>query len=76
MMSYLAAQGKIMKGSDFEEIVIEAGLCASGSLDKALSGKHYNRSMRMHTHMLEALERLLFKEFVQKFTMYQIGKET
>ena len=54
-----------MKGSGFEEIVIEAGLCASGSLEKALCGKHYNRSMRMHTHMLEALERLLFKEFVQ-----------
>ena len=65
MMSYLAAQGKIMKGSCFEEIVIEAGLCANGSLEKALSGKHYNRSMRMHTHMLEALERLLFTEFVQ-----------
>jgi len=63
MMSYLAAQGK--KGSGFEEIVIEAGLCANGSLEKALSGKHYNRAMRMHTHMLEAPERLLFSEFVQ-----------
>lgn len=65
MMSYLGAVGKLMKGSGLEEIVIEAGLCASGSLEKVLAGKHYNRAMRVHTHVLEALERLLFASFLQ-----------
>ena len=47
-MSCLSAIGKLMKGSGFEEIVIEAGLCASGSLDSVLKGRHYNRAIRIH----------------------------
>ena len=52
-----------MKGSGFEEIVIEAGVCASDSLQKVMSGKHYNRALRVHKLVLEALERLLFEVF-------------
>ena len=54
-----------MRGSGFEEVVIEAGLCATGLLEKVLIGKHYNRCFAVHTVMLEALERLLFTSFVQ-----------
>ena len=43
MLSYLGALGKVMRGSGFEEVVIEAGLCATGLLEKVLIGKHYNR---------------------------------
>ena len=66
-MSYLSAIGKLMKGSGFEQIVIEAGLCASGSLDSVLKGRHYNRAMRIPVYawMVEALERLLFISFAQ-----------
>ena len=45
-----------MKGSGFEDIVIEAGVCASGYLQKVMSGKHYNRALRVHKMVLEALE--------------------
>lgn len=55
--------GKEIVGSGFEEIVIESGVCASGSLAKVVSGKHYNRAMRVHKLVLEALERLLFESF-------------
>ena len=65
MLSYLGAIGKSIKESGFEEIVCEAGLCASGSMDRVLSGKHYNRSLRVHTVMTEALEMLLFDYFLQ-----------
>ena len=65
VLSYLGALGKLMKGSGFEDIITEAGLCASGSLDKMMNGKHYNRALRVHTIMLEALERLLFTAFEQ-----------
>ena len=62
MLSF-GALGKHIKGSCFEEIVIEAGVCASGSLQKVMSGKHYNRALRAHKLVLEALERLLFEVF-------------
>lgn len=65
MMSYLGAIRKSIKGSGFEEIVFEANLCASGSIDRVQSGKHYNRSLRVHIVMTEALERLLFNHFIQ-----------
>ena len=52
-----------MKGSGFKEIVIEADVCTSGSLQKVMSGKHYNRAIRVHNLVLEALERLLFEVF-------------
>ena len=36
---------KHMQGSGFEDVVIESGICASGSLKKVMSGKHYNRAL-------------------------------
>ena len=64
-LSYLGAIGKLVKSSGFEEIVYEAELCATGSMEKVINGKHYNRRMRVHIIMTEALERLLFNDFVQ-----------
>ena len=55
----LGALRKMISGSGFEDIVVESGLCASGSIDQVMSGKHYNRSVRVHQRMLDhALERL------------------
>ena len=50
--------GKMMRGSGLAEIVIESGICASGSLDQVLKGKHYNRAFRVHKLVIESLERL------------------
>ena len=61
--SYLGALGKPLCCSGFEEILVESGICASGSINKVMSGKHYNRAMRVHKLTLEALERLLLKTF-------------
>jgi hypothetical protein len=61
--SYLGALGKLLRGSGFADIVIESGVCASGSIERVLTGKHYNRAMRVHKLTLEALERLLFDAF-------------
>ena len=62
--SYLGALGKQLRGSGFSEIVIEAGICARGSVHMLISGKHYNRAMRVHIKLVvEALERLLLREF-------------
>lgn len=38
------------------KIVFAAGVCASGSLDKVMSGFNFNRALRVYKVMLEALE--------------------
>ena len=43
--AYLKAVGKVLIGSGFEEIVIDSKICAAGSIDSVLKGKHYNRSI-------------------------------
>ena len=61
-----------MKGSGLSEIVSEAGVCASGSLDKVMSGKHFKRALRIHKVMLEALEILLLEKFEQSLLQTEI----
>ena len=61
--SIFGSIGKLMRGSGLAEIVIESGVCASGSLEKVLAGKHYNRALRVHKLMNEGLERLLLDKF-------------
>ena len=61
--SYFGALGKRLCCSGFEEILVESGICASGSINKVMSGKHYNRAMRVHKLTLEELERLLLEKF-------------
>ena len=64
--SIFSALGKMLRGCGFSEIVIEASICASGSIEKVLSGKHYNRALRVHKIVMEALERLLLKAFQER----------
>ena len=63
MCSYMGSLGKMMTGSGFEDILIESGVCASGSIAKVMSGKHYNRAMRVHQRMNDAIERLILNKF-------------
>jgi len=63
MCSYMGAIGKMMTGSGFEEILIESGICASGSIVKVMSGKHYNRAMRVHQHMTDAVEGMILDSY-------------
>ena len=61
--SLFGTLGKMMKGSGIAEIIIESGICASGSLDGVMTGKHFNRALRVHELVLEALVRLLLVRF-------------
>ena len=67
MCSYLGALGKMMSGSGFEDVIMQAGVCAGGSMDKVMNGKHYNRAMRVHQLMLDAVERLLLDTFCDQY---------
>ena len=56
--------GKIIKGSGFEDVIFQAGVCSSGSLNGVLAGSHYNRAWTVHRAFSEALERLLLERFL------------
>ncbi|KAG8180959.1 hypothetical protein JTE90_024708 [Oedothorax gibbosus] len=44
--------------------MVESGIIAEGSVNGILSGKHYNRSIRCHKLVYEALSRLLWNAFL------------
>ena len=53
-----------MEGSGFAEVILEPGICSSGSINGVMKGKYYNRAMRVHLAVREALDRLLLERFV------------
>lgn len=65
-MSYLNALGKRFAGSGIEELAIASGLIAPGSIQKAITGKHYNRAMRLHKLTAEALLQILLENVVEE----------
>ncbi|KAL5014823.1 hypothetical protein ScPMuIL_000962 [Solemya velum] len=64
--AYLKMVGKKMAGSGFSDILLEAGLITSGSIEGVLKGKHYERAMNCHKVMFECLEQLLLDKFMLK----------
>ena len=63
--AYLKMIGKKMNGSGLADILLEAGLISSGSLNGVLSGKQYDRALHCHKTMLECLERLILKSYLE-----------
>ncbi|KAL8594141.1 hypothetical protein ACOMHN_047881 [Nucella lapillus] len=63
--AYLKVIGKKMEGSGLSDIMQEAGLITSGSVNGVISGKSYDRSMHCHKVILECLERLILRKYLQ-----------
>ncbi|XP_047140035.1 uncharacterized protein LOC124815407 [Hydra vulgaris] len=55
LMSYCSGISKIYADAGMQDIFIESGFVASGSINGVLSGKHYNLSVRCHKTLYEAL---------------------
>ena len=55
-----------MDSSGLTDVMLEAGLVGSGTVHGVLSGKNYSRAMICHKIVLESLERLLLKRFLDK----------
>ena len=53
-----------MEASGFAEVILESGICSSGSINGVMKGKQYNRAMRVHLAVCEAQERLLVERFL------------
>ena len=60
---YLAVLGKGFGSAGLREIIVEADLTGPGSAEAVLSGKHYNRALRVMKTVYEALMRLKVEAF-------------
>ena len=65
VLNFLSVIGKRYLESEFEDILIEADLYGSNTVAKIIKGKSYNRGVRAHKLMLEALLRLKWEAFCQ-----------
>jgi len=65
-MCFLGIIGKRMTMSGFEDLVIEAELAAQGSLNGVMNGHMYNRAIRTHKIMSEALRRAQIQQFLRQ----------
>lgn len=62
-LNFLGVIGHLFEGSGLEDIFIEAGLYGSSTVSRFLKGKMYNRGVRAHKLLLEALMRLRWQAF-------------
>ncbi len=60
----LAILGKRFQDAGLRDICIESGIVAEVSINGVLDGKHYNRAIRIHKYIYEALMRLAWTEFL------------
>ena len=63
--AYSKMIGKKMNGSGLPEILLEAGLMSSGSMDGVMSGKNYDRSMYCHKTVVDAIERCMLERYCE-----------
>ena len=59
----LGVIGSRFGDAGLRELAVQSDVLAEGSVDKVLSGKQYNRHVRLHKVAYEALMKLLLKEF-------------
>ncbi|KAK3696845.1 hypothetical protein QZH41_003454 [Actinostola sp. cb2023] len=64
-LNYLSLLGKKYSNSGLEDLLIESGVYGASTTTSLISGKSYNRGIRAHKLVMEALFRLIWQEFVK-----------
>ena len=59
----LAVIGKRFGEAGLQDLLVESGVVAGGSVASVIAGRQYNRAMRAHKTVFEAFMRLLWGEF-------------
>ena len=59
--NFLSTISKRFQDAGLMELCVEAGVVAEGSISGVMEGRQYNRSMRAHKLVYEALMRLVWK---------------
>lgn len=62
-MTFLAILGKRFGDGGLQDVLVESGTVAPGSVAAVLDGRHYNRGVRAHKIVWEALSRLRWQQF-------------
>ena len=64
VMNSLADLGKKYQSSGINDLLVESGMYASSTTSILLKGKSYNRGVRAHDIVMEAMFRLQWRAFV------------
>ena len=64
-LNYLAVLGKNYQMSGIEDLLIESGMYGSSTTSTLLKGRSYNRGVRAHTIVIDALFLLQWRAFLQ-----------
>ena len=59
----MAVLGKRFGDAGLRDLLVESGVLPTGSVASVLDGKHYNRGVRVHKFVWEALSRLRLRQF-------------
>ncbi|XDV11366.1 hypothetical protein PO909_000329 [Leuciscus waleckii] len=70
-MSFMAVIGKRFKEAGLQDMLIESNVVAVGSINGVISGHHYNRSIRAHKLLFEAMHILRLRSFLQSLPEQQ-----
>ncbi|KAG0712285.1 hypothetical protein GWK47_018839 [Chionoecetes opilio] len=61
--NFMSSIGKMFGDAGLRDVAVESGVIAEGSINRVLEGKQYNRAVRLHKLMYEALMRIIWKGF-------------
>ena len=62
-LTFLAVIGKRFGDAGLSDIMVESGIVGTAAVNSVIAGKQYNRSVLSHKIVLEALNRILWREF-------------
>ena len=66
LMMFLGIIGKRFGDGGYRDLLVQSEVIAEGSVDRALSGKMYNQSVRAVKLTYEALSRMLIERFEEE----------
>ena len=64
-LNFLAVIGKRFRDSGLEDLLVESGMYGGNTASASLKGKSYNRGVRAHKVVMEAMLRLLWHSFAK-----------
>lgn len=72
--NFLGIIGKRFLDAGLRDLAVESEVIAEGSVDRVLNGKQYNRGIRLHKLVYDALHRLAWKGFLDWFERNQAAE--
>ena len=72
-LMFVSVIGSYLKGSDFEEIILQTQLCTSGCIKGIMNRKHYNCCWLIHEAFAQAIEQLFADEYLETLSPEKIN---